>query len=465
MSPKIRRPSSIGFRLTAWYAAILTTGLGLFGGLIWLSMRHRLIGELDEDLKARSNQFESYFKAESANYQDRHLRGELEEFAQAIPEGSSIDIRGTNGFVFHHGVVRSGRETDFLTVRSSFIAGGQSYDLEVSGSLSAVRHTLGLLQWLLLSLFPVMIVIACMGGAWLSRRALQPVQDITNAARALSVENLSARLPVPDTGDELAQLTEVLNFTLSRLDDAMKTLSQFVADASHEIRTPLAVIRTTAELAIRRARTPESYRESLQDVAAQATRMTALVEDLLMLARADSGAYKIPLAPVDLYQVLEEVATEMRPMAELRNVRIEMPPPTDTTVVAGSRPALHRLFLVLIDNAVKYCSPGTEVIVQLQISDTHAMVTVQDFGPGIAPHDVPHIFNRFYRADKVRGGDGYGLGLALAQSIARAHGTLIEVESEEHYGSRFNVTFACRAAKMDLEAHSTGITFSQSSDC
>jgi signal transduction histidine kinase len=266
-------------------------------------------------------------------------------------------------------------------------------------------------------------------------------------------------LPVPPTGDELARLTEVLNFTLARLEEAMKTLSQFVADASHEIRTPLAVIRTTAELALRRARTPESYRESLQDVAAEAARMTQLVEDLLLLARADSGADQIPLEPVDLCKVLEEVSAEMRPIAELHNIRIETKQ-EHSAIVAGSRPALHRLFLVLLDNAIKYSPKGQRVIVGLEPSHDRVIVTVRDFGPGIAPLDVPHIFNRFYRADKVRGGDGYGLGLALAQSIARAHGSHIEVESIEHAGSLFKVSFLSRQAKLELATQTNGISFS-----
>lgn len=450
------RTRSIGFQLTAWYAAILTAGLGLFGGLIWLSMRSRLTAEVDADLKGRASRFEAYFKAESVTARDRHLRNELQEFAQAFPPGSSIDVRGPQGFFFHYGEQEPGARI----LRSGFTSNGQDFDLLLSTSLDTVAHTLQLLRLLLWSLFPIMIVIACMGGAWLSRRALKPVKEITEAAQVLSVENLSGRLPVPPTGDELARLTEVLNSTLARLEDAMKTLSQFVADASHEIRTPLAVIRTTAELALRRARTPESYRESLQDVAVEAARMTQLVEDLLMLARGDSGAWQIPLEPVDVGQVLEEVGSEMRRVAELRDIRIEIPCEEKSAIVAGSRPALHRLFLVLIDNAVKYSPPGSRVVVGLELAQERASVSIRDFGAGISPQDLPHIFKRFYRADKVRGGDGYGLGLALAQSIARAHGTSIEVESKEGEGSLFRVAFAARHTKLESMAPAKDAAFS-----
>jgi signal transduction histidine kinase len=187
--------------------------------------------------------------------------------------------------------------------------------------------------------------------------------------------------------------------------------------------------------------------------------MTQLVEDLLLLARADSGADQIPLEPVDLCKVLEEVSAEMRPIAELHNIRIETKQ-EHSAIVAGSRPALHRLFLVLLDNAIKYSPKGQRVIVGLEPAHDRVIVTVRDFGPGIAPLDVPHIFNRFYRADKVRGGDGYGLGLALAQSIARAHGSHIEVESIEHAGSLFKVSFLSRQAKLELATQTNGISFS-----
>jgi signal transduction histidine kinase len=189
-------------------------------------------------------------------------------------------------------------------LRREFVVDGEVFKLEVGAPIAELRHVLELLRYLLLSLIPVVIGIACMGGAWLSRRALKPVQDITAAALTISLENLSERLPVPNTGDEVAQLTEVLNSMLARLESAVKTLSQFAADASHELRTPLAVIRTTAELALRRERSTDAYRAGLHEVVAEAERMTRLIEDLLLLTRSDAGAVEMPKAAMDLREVL-----------------------------------------------------------------------------------------------------------------------------------------------------------------
>jgi signal transduction histidine kinase len=416
---------SIRFRLTAWYAVILTLGFVSFGGLIWLSLRHRLLDEIDQDLAGRASRFEKYFRAESVETtSDKQLRDELDEFCQALPPLSYIDLRGPS-FSFHY----SAASSDFRRLRRTF----DTFDLEVGTSISGVQHTLELLRLLLLSLSPMVIVIACAGGAWLSGRALKPVNEITAAALNISIENLSERLPVPATGDELARLTEVLNRMLARLEAAVKTLSQFVADASHEFRTPLAVIRTTAELALRRDREPEAYRQSFQEITAEAERMTALVETLLILARSDTSAADMPLSPLDLREVLQGVIAEMKGLAESR--RIEIKPLLSKVTISGNRAALHRLFLVLLDNAVKYSPEEGEVVVTL--SDNS--IEIRDFGAGIEEADLPHIFQRFYQADRSRSHGGYGLGLSLADSIVKAHGGSIEVASKKGLGTSFKV--------------------------
>ena len=445
---------SIRFRLTVWYAAILTAGLGLFGTLIWLSLHHRLYSEIDSDLEGRASRFEKYFRSESAEVGGAQLRDELEEFCQALPPPSYIYLSGASGFVFRYPAGAPAPAAQFRFLRRQFTFKGELLDLDVGTPIGGVRHTLELLRLLLLSLIPLVIAIACVGGAWLSGRALKPVHDITAAALTISIENLSERLPVPGTGDELARLTEVLNTMLGRLESAVKTLSQFAADASHELRTPLAVIRTTAELAVRRVRTPEAYRDSLQEIAAETERMTTLIEDLLLLARNDTGTAEMPLAPMDVRDVLRDVCTEMRRLAELRQVHIQESLGDEAAVISGNRAALHRLFLALLDNALKYSRAGGDVLVSVHSGDSRVSVTIEDFGAGISETDLPHIFKRFYRADTARGEGGHGLGLALAESIARAHDAAIEVRSTEGARSMFRVQFAAR---------DTAASFSQSS--
>ena len=448
---------SLRFRLTVWYAVVLAAGLSLFSGLIWLSLRHRLMQEIDQDLEGRATRFERYFRSESAEVAGDQLRDELEEFCQALPPSSYVDLRGANGFTFHYPVNARKDETDGSNLGAPVHLPSGGFRPGDLRSSTEAEHTLGLLRLLLWSTIPVVIAIACIGGAWLSGRAMKPVNDIAAAALTISIENLAERLPVPPTGDELARLTEVLNTMFARLESAVKTLSQFVADASHELRTPLAVIRTTAELALRRARTPESYRDSLQEVAAEAERMTRLVEELLVLARSDAATAEMPLAAVDVREVLTEICGEMRGLAEMRQIRINTLYGDGAAIVAGNRPALHRLFLVLLDNALKFSHPGGEVILRVESSESRVAVSIEDFGSGISESDLPHIFERFYRVDRARTGGGHGLGLSLAKSIARVHGASIEVQSTEGAGSRFQVNFVARDARPAAAADTSRI--------
>jgi signal transduction histidine kinase len=444
------RTRSIRFRLAAWYAAVLACALTLFGGLVWWSLRARLTGEIDRELEGRAGRFEQYFRTESAEDPGPQLRDELEEFCQALPPGSFISISGANGFSFAYPT--TARIAGLRTTRREFRLNGERFVLEAGQPVGEVQHTLDLLRLLLASLIPGVILVACAGGAWLSHRALKPVIEATEAAHLISIENLSARLPVPDSGDEIARLNEVLNAMLGRLESAVTTLSHFVADASHELRTPLAVIRTTAELALRRARSPEAYRESLREIAAETERMTQLVEDLLLLARTDTGTVEMPLAHLDVRDVVRDVCAEMRALAQVLGIRVTASF-GDAATVAGNRAGLHRLFLVLVDNALKFSREGGEVMVTVARDDARVSVAVEDFGAGISEAELPKIFRRFYRSNR----GGHGLGLALAESIARAHRAEIEVRSECGIGSKFTVHFAAR-----VEAGKTP-AFSQSS--
>jgi signal transduction histidine kinase len=445
------RTRSIQFRLTAWYALVLAAALGLFGGLIWLSLRQRLIDDADRQLSGSASRFEQYFRRESATEAGAQLRDELEEFCQALPGSDYLKLHGAGGFDFtypEHGPEHGAPLRHVRSIQTRFTAGGETFTLEAGTSLGGIHRTLELLQILLLSLIPAVIAIACLGGAWLSRRALRPVDQLTAAARTIGIENLSQRLVVPRTGDELERLTELWNSMLGRLESAVTTLSQFAADASHELRTPLAVIRTSAEISLRRARAPEAYRESLNEIAAEAERMTQLVEDLLFLARSDARVAGMPMSPLDLRDILCDVVSELRELSAVRNIQVRSVLGEGEIVVSGNRAALRRLFLVLLDNALKYSAPGGEVSVIASATGESVIVSVQDFGTGIGAADLPHIFQRFYRADKARTDTGHGLGLSLATTIARVHGAGIDVKSIEGEGSVFALTFPLRRGQM-----------------
>lgn len=442
---KLVNTRSIHFRLTFWYALILSAALCVFSGLIWMMMEQRLMRDIRRGLGDEAARFEIFIQKEVAEVPAVELNDEIEEFCHALPSSSYLELRPVSGGPsFRYPATPGTPREHYEVLTRTMLVRNQPFTLQIGASRAEMHRALELLQALLMSLVPVVIAVSCLGGAWLSRRALKPVDEITSAARAIGIENLACRLPAPGTGDELERLTETWNATLARLESAVAVLWSFAGDASHELRTPVAVIRTSAELALRREREPEAYRESLREIAAESERMTQLVEDLLCLARRDSRDAGMPMGPIDLRDVLNDAVREVQGLAEARDICIRVVPRAEDATIAGNPAALRRLFLALLDNALKYSAAGTEVSASIVDKEGRVVGVVEDHGIGIAAEDMPHIFQRFYRANKARSDDGHGLGLSLAQSIAAAHSAVIEVTSEPDRGSVFQVSFERR---------------------
>lgn len=298
---------------------------------------------------------------------------------------------------------------------------------------------------------PLLLIGAGLGGYLISRRALRPVDQITTAAESISISNLSERLEVPKTSDELQRLSETLNRMLGRLDTSVQRMSQLTADASHELRAPVSLIRTTAELAVHGGRTNPEYLKDMVQILAEAERTTRLIDSLLLLARADAGEGGLQHEIIDVSTVVREAVAQGRGLAAEKQIDLAANLGSNTAIVRGDGEALRRLFFILIDNAIKYTSDGGRVKVQLEALDGHAAVKVTDSGIGISEADVPHIFDRLWRADKVRsrGMGGAGLGLAIARWIVEEHQGSIAVQSRPDQGTVFTVSIPLA----DLNAH------------
>src|SRR5581483_1719516 len=266
---------------------------------------------------------------------------------------------------------------------------------------------------------------------------------MTEAARSISIDRMSARLATPRTGDELQRLAETWNNMLDRLEHSVKRLSQFTADASHELRSPVAFIRTAAEIALRQDRTAASYRETLRQIGDEAERMSRLIEDLLMLARADAASEPLQLAPVNLADVVDQVCRQEQRQATAKDLAFDVRVPEGGIVIQGNDLAIRRLVHALVDNAIKYTPAGGRIEVSLDDRHDSVELSVRDSGIGIGEADLPHVFDRFYRADKARSRDegGCGLGLSIAQWIAKRHRAEILAESDAGRGSVFKIAF------------------------
>jgi heavy metal sensor kinase len=454
---------SIRVRLTTWYLLMLALGLGLFGIGSWFAMRASAFDTIDEELEDRIRGVEKFMELQIAALSPVEIRDEFREHSVLGPGGDLFQVCNEKGeWLYRSAVLESSQVPirlpdqlgdrpiyENLTVQGTpvrFATGrvavnGHPYTIQVAAPLHEFTQALKRFRLILSLAAPVLLIIAGFGGYWISRRALRPVDQITNAAESISIRNLSDRLEVPNTSDELQRLSETLNRMLNRLDTSVQRISQFTADASHELRAPVSLIRTTAELAVQGGRTNPEYHEDMVQILAEAERTTRLIDSLLLLARSDAGQGGLQFELTEISTSVREATEQGRSFAAERRIELTTDLAPAPIVVRADGQALRRLFFILIDNAIKYTPEGGRVQIHLEARDGHASIKVEDRGVGIAESDQSHIFDRFWRSDKVRsrGMGGAGLGLSIARWIVDQHGGSIEVQSEVGKGSTFTV--------------------------
>jgi len=452
------KPLPIRIRLTAWYFAVLALSLALFGTVAFFSMRKSIETTVDESLRDRADGIQELMEHVLSERTER-LENELREHSELRAEGDLSQVCDEGGRWIYRSPLMNRYDVPRLETSSSMFynlerqglplrvlattvrMAARTYRLQVASPMDDFNEALDHFRGVLLLLIPLLLLLASAGGYWMSRRALAPVLQITQTAESISSRNLSSRLAVPQSRDELQHLSETLNGMLERLEAAFRRITQFTADASHELRTPVALMRTTAELSLRKPRAEADYREALTQILRELETTSALIENLMLLARADSGVEVLQFAPVDLVEILRDACRQGRILAEGKQISFQELITQDPVIVEGDVGALRRLFVILLDNSVKYAPPGGSVTVTLTDATGFAAAEVRDTGIGIGEADLPHIFERFYRADKARSPEvrGIGLGLSIGRWIAEAHGGVIEVESTPGQGSVFRV--------------------------
>lgn len=304
---------------------------------------------------------------------------------------------------------------------------------------SQVDTTLNSLYRLALVVLPFFVALSAVGGYLLTKRAFRPVRHITRTARRIGrSEDLSQRINLGPGQDEIHTLAAAFDEMFARLQDAFEREKQFTSDASHELRTPTAVILSQCEDALDSARTLDEAKAALQTIHGQAEKMAALLSQLLMLARADQGQKKLRLETVDLSGLAGVVAEQMEESAHTRNITLDVQIEPGLEV-QGDETMLMRLLINLLENAIKYGSPGGWAKLELSAGADGKTVCgcVSDNGIGIAPDQLPQVWKRFWQADPARSGGGAGLGLSMVQWIAQAHGGTVRVESRQAEGSAF----------------------------
>lgn len=481
-------PDSIRWRLTLWYSLSLAAMLATFAAASLYVLQGVIVGRTDRFLESTRNSFSQELSVEfgAAREAGAAVQAALRDmrFADvtflvyapgprlvgASPSAGDVasDSTGDPALALDRGRLEAHlgsarlRGSRLATIPNS--EGGHRVALQ-SVMLGAVPHivvaaqtrhglheTLEMVALAYVVVIPVFLTLSALGGYFLARRALSPIAGMSRRAREISATNLHDRVPVENPRDEMGELAAMINELLGRFQGFFEHQRRFVADASHELRTPVAIVRAEAEIALEpEHRSEAEYREALRVVNEAGQRLSRIVDDLFLLARADSGHQPVRREALYLDELTTDVVRSMRGLASMRSVHLSIGALTEAPMV-GDPELLGRMLLNLIDNAVKHSPPDGVVAIEVALTDGSYRVSVTDCGPGIPDAAQPHIFDRFFRVDKSRSRaditstSGAGLGLAIARLGAEAHQGSLELRRSGPGGSEFVVTLPSPAA-------------------
>lgn len=468
--------STIRFRLTLWYVSILATILILFSLGIYSLLRNNLLQRMDGGLRSALQ-----VASLSLNHEIEEHGGKAEgeknfiavvntmhqtSFPRpgiAIWEGKRLiaEKPGTAGVAAQEAGEFSSQIEDevFSDIISAdhipyrviasevYIPEIQTrYHIVVNESMEAMEAELSTLREILLIAVPVFLILAAASGFFMARKSVEPMLAMARTAEEISSHNLDQRLQVANPGDELGILADTFNRLFARLQKSFEQQRQFMTDASHELRTPLSIALTATQVNLAtKPKSQEEVTDVLEVIQSQLLRLRRVVEDMFTLAQAENEIYQPKITSFYLDEILAETVRAARVLSEAKKIQIYLNIQESDLIYTGDEGLLRQLFLILLDNAVKYSSPGKPITVSLVRSESGITVAVADEGCGIPEAAQTHIFDRFYRVDRSRSrsingsGSGAGLGLAIAQWIAQIHQGQVYLSQSDSQGSMFTV--------------------------
>jgi len=434
--------------------------LSLFGIFVYASMRQGLANSMDDSLRENASQ-----AITGVDIQDGQI-----SLADVTPDNPSIDnlqqrelttrILSLDGKILQSSGPYQNLKVDLSNIHTTGDTGFSTFTpnnadsirvytapitdhqkilgvVQAMQSLGTLNDTLNQLVFVLWVSIPLLLVVSALSGYYLAARALSPIDKITRTARQISTEDLSARLNFQGNDDEIGRLATTFDKMLARLEEGFKREHQFTADASHELRTPLAAMQTILNVTREKHRSLDEYELAMDDLLEETDRLRSLTEGLLFIARGDLQ-HKITQEKLNLTDLLSDVCDSMQPMAEVKGLLLNKDIQKDLWI-RGDSDSLIRLYVNLLDNAIKYTDAGTLSVRAMQKAENSVMVQVVDSGRGIPPEQITHIFERFYRADPSRSSQGFGLGLAIVKGIVQDHEGIIEVSSKVGVGTTFSI--------------------------
>ena len=456
--------STVRVRLTLWYVVVFGLLLAGFSAFVYVVLSRTLYARLDQSLLNAAQVVSGEFRSEVAENEGGAAEGAAQVLTElhlpgtyfAIFDGEQLLASNLDWNQVSARDLLSSTATDdptiFRTVRGygeegarvAIIpaqAGDKAYLVAAAEPLHSLVEQLESIRRIFYLGFPAALLVAGIGGFILAKKSLAPVVAMSNQAERISARNLHERLSIGNNRDELGHLARVFNDLLSRLDGSFESMREFIADASHELRTPLSIIRGEADVALSQDRDATEYRDALAIIQDEAKRLSRIVDDMMALARADAGQRPLQIEEFYLNDLVEECCKAATVLTVREGVTLTVEPAADIAF-RGDEDLLRRMFMNLLDNAIKYTPAGGSVSVELACEPASVKIIVSDTGIGIPADQVPHIFERFYRVDKARSraDGGSGLGLAIAKWVAEAHRGSIDLISHSGHGSKFTVS-------------------------
>jgi heavy metal sensor kinase len=446
---------SIRFRLTLYWAAVLATILLVAGTAVFLLFERQQWGQLDSALMEEADTATETIarlgtgsaapivqRLSEERDLGRSRRVWLMSGKQMIADAGNraADLPLMRGSPTRELV--DGDRNVFRYAVAPFTLAGENAFLVDGADASEIRESIARLRTSLLLILPILLIISVSGGYWLAGRALVPINSLAAGLAEIEPRDLSRRLALADVNDEVTRLTRAINALLDRVERASMTERRFAADAAHELRTPLTVLRTGLEVALGRERTTGEYAEALNSALREVAALCCMADELLALARLDEEA-ALERAPLNLRALVNEVTEAVQPLVHAKNLVLRISLNGDV-FVDGNPNHLRRLLINLLDNALKFTPPNGRVAIALESHDGRAVFRIADSGPGIAPADLPFIFERFFRS-KEHNEAGTGLGLSLCREIVHLHSGQITAANRAEGGAEFVVTLPASA--------------------
>jgi heavy metal sensor kinase len=454
---------SITFRLAGWHAAVSLMVCAGFGFYTYMGVGYFLRLARSQTLERRAREVAAILAEHmpregqaftldlirtsyAPENNDRFIRIRQEDgsllYVSGSPTDKAFDPTGVPMFPTpaqdgERPVMKRGH---LLIVQAIAVANGKRYLVDCGVSDLPDEQVLRRFLIILGIGVPIILVVAVAGGAVLVRQALRPVRRIIDGAKAITSSNLNQRLPVSRTSDEIEHLSLVLNQMIARLDEAFQHSRRFSADASHELRTPLTIMRVELESLGEEAALNHATREKIASILEETERMGKMVEGLLAISRLETGEAVINVSRLDLGGLVAATAEQIAPIAQEKGIAVACQS-EGVIEVAGDRFRLQQIVVNLLDNAIKYSPTGGHIALNTRATNDEALLEVLDDGPGIPVEALPHVFDRFFRADSVRthSVNGTGLGLSIVRSICLAHGGSVDAANRPEGGCRITV--------------------------